>query len=381
MEDGYGLRPNISIRGVATERSGRITLLEDNVLIAPAPYSAPAAYYFPTAGRMSAIEILKGPAAITQGPYTIGGALNMISTPIPSASGGHLLLEADEDNTYRVHATYGGVISGSGDGNTATGGTADDGIGDDGIGDDGMADDGMVDNTNVGQNPAATHNADPHANLGFLLETHRWQSGGFQDIDRHGNNTGLDLEDYTAKLAWSSTDARHAVALKLQYANQDSNQSYLGLTDADFRRDSTRRYGISALDNIKTSHQQQILRYKFHLSSAITLSTTAYNNEHTRDWFKTEGLDVDGSDNAGTLERTGWLDVIQAINMGNALDGVSPAALQAILDGTADTPPSSIQLRSNDREYFSRGVQFRLTWDLPRQSTWSDDTGGDGTGG
>ena len=90
IEDGYGLRPNISIRGVATERSGRITLLEDNVLIAPAPYSAPSAYYFPTAGRMHAVEILKGPAAIMQGPYTIGGAMNMISTPIPSVRGGSL---------------------------------------------------------------------------------------------------------------------------------------------------------------------------------------------------------------------------------------------------------------------------------------------------
>ncbi|MBT5195946.1 MAG: TonB-dependent receptor plug domain-containing protein, partial [Gammaproteobacteria bacterium] len=111
VEDGYGLRPNISIRGVATERSGRITLLEDNVLIAPAPYSAPSAYYFPTAGRMHAVEILKGPAAIMQGPYTIGGAMNMISTPIPSVRGGSLKAEAGEDHTYRVHATYGGTSS------------------------------------------------------------------------------------------------------------------------------------------------------------------------------------------------------------------------------------------------------------------------------
>lgn len=310
IEDGYGLRPNISIRGVATERSSRITLLEDNVLIAPAPYSAPSAYYFPTAGRMHGIEILKGPAAITQGPYTIGGAMNMISTPIPSATRGSLKAEAGEDNTYRIHGTYGS--------------TSDSGF-------------------------------------GFMLETHQWQSDGYQDIDRSSTNTGLDVEDYTIKLAYS-TD-RHSIELKLQYAEQDSQQSYLGLTDNNFGADAHRRYGLSALDNIHTEHKQQILRYRFSFSDSLSLTATAYNNEHERDWFKTEGIDFDGSDSAETFSRTSWASVVNAINLDEDLGNQSPAELQAILDG-ADTAPGSIQLRSNNREYFSRGIQVGLDWQL-----------------
>lgn len=308
VEDGYGLRPNISIRGVATERSGRITLLEDNVLIAPAPYSAPSAYYFPTAGRMHAFEVLKGPAAITQGPYTIGGAFNMVSTPVPAERGGILTAEAGEDATYRLHASYGE--------------TFDNG-------------------------------------LGYLLETHQWRSDGYQSIDRSGNDTGLDVADYTLKLSWAPEDSRHRFALKLQLADQTSEQSYLGLTDADFAGEATRRYGVSALDEIDTDHDQLILRHEVDLSEGVRLSTTAYNNEHERGWFKTESIDLDGSADTADYDGTGWFDVIQAINRGESLDGVAPADLAAILAG-ADTPVGSIQLRNNDRQYFSRGIQSRL---------------------
>ncbi len=312
VEDGYGLRPNISIRGVATERSGRITLLEDNVLIAPAPYSAPSAYYFPTTGRMAAIEVLTGPAAIKQGPYTIGGALNMLSTPVPDEAAGQAMLEGGEDQSWRLHTHYG---------------------------------------------------ARNQAGFGFLAETHQWRSDGYQDVDR-GGDAGLDLEDYTLKFSYAPPAAVHRVDLKLQHAKQESQQSYLGLTDADFAAAPFRRYGLSALDNIETNHKQLIARYQWTPTEAIDLSAHYYRNSHERDWFKTEGIDFDGSPNAGAFSRTSWANVVQAVNRRQPLGGFTPAQLQGVLDGALDTAPGSIQVRSNAREYLSQGVQAQLAWRL-----------------
>ena len=320
VEDGYGLRPNLSIRGVATERSGRITLLEDNVLIAPAPYSAPSAYYFPTFGRMSAVEVLKGPAAITQGPYTIGGAINMISTPIPNEASGALNIEAGENSTYRLHSYYGAEL------------------------DNGLA---------------------------YLVETHQWQSEGFQSIDR-GGDSGLDIEDYMLKLSYAPKGSDHAVELKYQKAKQDSDQSYLGLTDMHFNARAVRRYGLSSLDNIETDHDQIILRYRWQATEDLSVSATFYNNEHERDWYKTEGIDFDGSSNAQSFSRTSWSKVITGINLGEDLGGFTPAQLNQILEGTLDTAAGSIQLRSNAREYFSRGIQLNMEWSTTLGKTQHD---------
>ena len=310
VEDGYGLRPNLSVRGVATERSARITLLEDNVLIAPAPYSAPSAYYFPTAGRMSAIEVLKGPAAISQGPYTIGGAINMVSTHIPSSRERSLMVEYGNNNTYRLHGIVGS--------NWENG-------------------------------------------FGYLVETHQWYSDGFQELDA-GGNTGLDVRDYTVKLAFSPAGSPHQAELKLQFSDQQSNQSYLGLTDAHFRKAPLRRYGVSALDQIVTDHDQAIFRYSYSPSDRQSLSFTAYSNEHARNWFKTEGLDFSGSDSAARIRATSWSSIIDAVNGNQRFPGMTPARLSAILEGSQDTETGSILIRANNRSYFSRGVEVRGRW-------------------
>ena len=146
-EEGYGLRPNIGIRGTGTERSSKITLLEDGVLIAPAPYSNPAAYYFPSAGRMTGVEVLKGPSTLKEGPFTVGGAVNLLSTPIPSEAQGKVSVEVAEYGETNMTANYG--------------------------------DSGDI--------------------YGFMLETYQHQADGFKDIDRSNRDTGFDIEDYVGK--------------------------------------------------------------------------------------------------------------------------------------------------------------------------------------
>lgn len=309
-EDGFGLRPNIGIRGTGTERSGHITLMEDGVLIAPAPYAASSAYYFPTFGRISAIEVLKGPAAIQYGPFTVGGAINLVSTPIPEAAGGRVDVETGSYSEQRIHALYGSSME----------------------------------------------------NFGWLLETHQHESDGFKNIDLSSDPTGFDKEDWLLKFRINS-DASAAIYqqldVKLQYSRELSDQSYLGLTDRDFNDDPYRMYLASEMDQMDNEHDQVVLSYYADLTPDLDFRATVYNNNFKRNWFKTEGLDPDGSASADDFSRTSWFDVIRAINRG----GVMATPYQAVLDG-GDTLPGSIELRANNREYYSRGLQLQFDYNF-----------------
>jgi Fe(3+) dicitrate transport protein len=237
-EEGFGLRPNIGIRGSGLDRSARIALLEDGVLIAPAPYAAPSAYYFPTQRRMDSLEVLKGPAAIVIGPRTTGGAINMISTPIPDATGGRFDVRVGEHSGHDAHLNFG-----------ARG-----------------------------------------ERVSWLLETVQSATDGFKRIDGPvGGNTGFDLEDYVAKLQIDSDPTStlyQSLRFKAGYTDQVSNATYLGLTDADFAADPYRRYAASAGDNIVSDHQQFQVTYVVDPGNRWRGQITAYRNEFARNWYK-----------------------------------------------------------------------------------------------
>lgn len=299
-EEGFGLRPNIGIRGSGTDRSARVTLMEDGVLIAPAPYAAPAAYYFPTASRMQAIEVRKGSAAVKSGPRTTGGAVNLISTSIPQQTSGRLKASIGEDSTLLTHATYGG----SGE------------------------------------------------HVGGLIEVVRQKTGGFKQLDT-GDNTGYELDDYRAKLRFNSdANARYYQELefKIGRTEQDSDETYLGLTDADFARTPNRRYAASTLDNLTTEHDQYEVRHRIEFSDAIDLTTVAYRNEFSRSWYKLN--DVRNSAN------TGWL------SLSNVLANPDQNATQIRWFTGANSLPGALRIRDNNRSYYAEGIQSVLGWTL-----------------
>jgi len=288
-EEGYGLRPNIGMRGTGTDRNSKITMMEDGVLIAPAPYAAPAAYYSPTAGRMESLEVRKGSSQIKYGPITTGGVLNYVSTSIPSA----LQLR--------------GSVTGGGD---ATGKVT----------------------ASVG---------DSYRNFGWLVETFQFRNNGFKQLDG-GGDTGVELSDYLAKFRVNTTPSAaqyQEFEVKLGRTTQTADETYLGLTDADFGVTPLRRYAASQVDVLDATHEQYQVRH-FLARRNWDVTTLAYRNNFQRAWYKLDS--VLGSGLAGVLRAP-------ALN----------AERMAVLAG-GDSAANALTVRNNNRTYYGTGVQSVL---------------------
>jgi Fe(3+) dicitrate transport protein len=233
-EEGFGLRPNIGLRGTPVNRSAKITLMEDGILVAPAPYADPSAYYFPTFARMQGVEVLKGSSQIKYGPYTIGGAINLLSTAIPTSLKGFAQL------------TYG----------------------------------------SFGTNQQRLWVGDSRKNIDYLVEVNRIASRGFKELN-NGLHTGFDRRDVMGKLQWHTDDDHNlpqSVTLKLLSSSEIGKETYLGLTYQDYKLNPLRRYSGSQNDRLDLQHHHVSLTHHIDPTKNLSVNTTAYYGYTFREW-------------------------------------------------------------------------------------------------
>ena len=298
-EDGYGLRPNIGIRGATSERSQKITLMEDGVLIAPAPYSAPAAYYITNASRLYAVEVLKGPSAIQTGPHTVGGAINLVTRPVPLEDFAEIDVSAGTDGYHKLAGAAGYVMD----------------------------------------------------NVGVLIEGFSYGSDGFKRLD-NGGDTGFTRNDVNLKVRWQpKTELPQTLIVKIGFADEDADETYLGLTDTDFLATPERRYPASQLDRFQSEHRQIHLNHSISFNTDFEVTSKLYFNEYHRSWNKFDGF-MDGPK-------------VQDV-LGTPTSFVSAyRTLQGLQDSVVgDYSDLTIDVTDNDREYTSQGIQFDLSQSL-----------------
>jgi Fe(3+) dicitrate transport protein len=283
-EDGLGLRPNIGVRGTGSLRMEKLNVMEDGVLIAPAPYASPAAYYSPTAGRMESIEVRKGSTQIKHGPFTTGGSLNYISTSIP---------------TSKLNSV-------------------------------------SLDIGSFGKSLMQVRSGDSMGKFAYLIELYSDKMDGFKELDG-GGDTGYTKTDFMTKLRYSFSES-HALEFKYSMTDELSDETYLGLTDADYSDNPLRRYRATALDEMDADHSQVMLSYAAKINDNMSLAIVGYSNDFARNWYKLNKVNGMSLSSITKPTADGWNEFYLLMDAENSAD-------------------DAYRIKANNREYYSSGVQ------------------------
>lgn len=228
-EEGFGLRPNIGIRGLNPTRSTKVLLLEDGIPLAYAPYGDNASYYHPPIDRFESIEVLKGVDMLRFGPQTIGGVINYI-TPAPPAE-------------------FGGRVSGAlGNRDYANG------------------------RLRVGGRR-------------MLFDVMRKQGDGARD---HTDST---LDDLNAKVVLDIGE-RQALTLRANFYREDSTLTYSGLTQAEFDNLGP-RYNPFKNDKFDGRRDGASATHEIELGADAVLTTNFYGARFKRDWWRQASTTTD----------------------------------------------------------------------------------------
>ncbi len=240
QEDGWGLRLNVGLRGTGVLRSSRITLMEDGVLAAPAPYSSPSAYYTPPFWKYQNIEILKGSAQLLAGPQTTGGAINLL-TPV-----------LDEKNDLKTQLAFG----------------------------------------NFGQMRIGAQGEwkiAPRTSIGLGLNQSSAQ--GFKEI-LSKTAGGYRLRDGYLKIGQHLDEEDiHHLEFLLGYTGELSNQTYLGTTFTDAINDPYKMYLGASRDTMDMSRWLTRLSYTYNIKPGW-FRVDVYQQKVNRNWYKLDKVDA-----------------------------------------------------------------------------------------
>ncbi|MFP6901537.1 MAG: TonB-dependent receptor, partial [Opitutales bacterium] len=307
---GYGLFLNLSLRGVDSQRSKKVTILEDGIPSSPSPFSAPDAYYSPTAGRMSGFEVLKGSSQLKHGPQNTGGVINYLSTPIPSERASHLRFSYGSYNERVAHA-YSGDSTALGDGA-----------------------------------------------FGYLLEVFDHRTDGWKTIGstaaHSAKDAGFNKNDLMLKLSYAfGADNGSYLEFKAGRTDLDGDVSYLGLSQSDYAANAYQRYAATRFDNMDSDQTRYYLRFLRELSPEATLSTSVFYNQFNRDWYKIADLTPTGGNKLKVGYKNGAADATYGVT--SSSDHLN------VLKGDAN---GSFTVKHNDRSYTVKGVQANLEYEM-----------------
>lgn len=221
-EEGFGLRPNIGFRGLNPTRSTKVTLLEDGLPLAYAPYGDNASYYHPPIDRYARIEVLKGANTLRFGPQTIGGVINYVTPEARQAPGGYVQMAAGNRGFKNLRMNWG--------------------------------------------------------NGGFAADFTRKAGDGARDNTRH------QLDDLNLKYTAALND-QHALTLRANLYEEQSTVTYAGLTQAEFERQGP-RYNPFRNDEFSIFRTGLSATHDFLLDTQTTLTSSVYYSQFDRDWWR-----------------------------------------------------------------------------------------------
>jgi Fe(3+) dicitrate transport protein len=221
-EEGFGLRPNIAMRGLNPTRSTKITLLEDGLPLAYAPYGDNASYYHPAVDRYERIEVLKGASSLLFGPQTVGGVVNYITSAPRQSFGGYVQGVVGNRDFFNGKVNVGGG--------------------------------------------------------GFTLDYGHKEGDGARDNMNHK------LDDLNIKYGAMLGD-RNAITLRGNFYKEDSMLTYSGLTQAEFDRLGA-RYNPFKNDRFEAERVGLSATHDFLINDKSTLTTSVYYSKFDRDWWR-----------------------------------------------------------------------------------------------